>query len=127
MLALPALAQTTGTLSGQVVDANSQQAVGDAVVIAQSPSLQGEQTAVTDASGAFVLAAWALGVLNSHRKFLLSYSAGIAWNIAIIIALLWFGGKEPLPELAAPGQPEVKVGEPAPPPPPEMVKASPAQ
>jgi putative peptidoglycan lipid II flippase len=52
------------------------------------------------ASGAFVLAAWALGVLNSHRKFLLSYSAGIAWNVAIIVALLWYGGKEPLPELA---------------------------
>ena len=47
VLALPALAQTTGTLSGQVVDANSQQPVGDAVVIAQSPALQGEQTAVT--------------------------------------------------------------------------------
>lgn len=52
------------------------------------------------ASGAFVLAAWALGILNSHRKFLLSYSAGIAWNLAIIVALLWFGGREPLPELA---------------------------
>src|SRR5690349_17359001 len=53
LLALPAAAQTTGTLSGQVVDANSQQPVGDAVVIAQSPALQGEQTAVTDATGAF--------------------------------------------------------------------------
>ena len=53
LLALPAAAQTTGTLSGQVVDANTQQVVGDAVVIAQSPSLQGEQTAVTDASGSF--------------------------------------------------------------------------
>src|SRR4051812_10632516 len=53
VLAMPALAQTTGTLSGQVVDANTQQPVGDAVVIAQSPALQGEQTAVTDASGSF--------------------------------------------------------------------------
>src|SRR3954465_1983227 len=53
LLATPAFAQTTGSLSGQVVDANSQQAVGDAVVIAQSPALQGEQTAVTDASGSF--------------------------------------------------------------------------
>jgi len=53
LLALPALAQTTGSLSGQVVDANSQQPVGDAVVIAQSPALQGEQTAVTDATGSF--------------------------------------------------------------------------
>ena len=53
LLALPALAQTTGSLSGQVVDASSQAPVGDAVVIAQSPALQGEQTAVTDASGSF--------------------------------------------------------------------------
>jgi len=53
LLALPAVAQTTGTLSGQVVDANTQQPVGEAVVIAQSPSLQGEQTAVTDTTGSF--------------------------------------------------------------------------
>src|SRR5213082_3595777 len=53
LLALPALAQTTGTLSGQVVDASSQAPVGDAVVIAQSPALQGEQTAVTDTTGSF--------------------------------------------------------------------------
>jgi putative peptidoglycan lipid II flippase len=52
------------------------------------------------ASGAFVLAAWCLGVLNSHRKFLLSYSAGIAWNVAIIAALVWFGPREPLSRLA---------------------------
>jgi len=53
LLALPALAQSTGTLSGQVVDANTQQPVADAVVIAQSPALQGEQTAVSDTSGSF--------------------------------------------------------------------------
>jgi hypothetical protein len=53
LLALPALSQTTGSLSGQVVDASSQAPVGDAVVIAQSTALQGEQTAVTDATGSF--------------------------------------------------------------------------
>src|SRR3954470_9696282 len=53
LVAMPALAQTTGTLSGQVVDANTQQPVADAVVIAQSPALQGEQTAVTDTTGSF--------------------------------------------------------------------------
>ncbi|MDT0631307.1 murein biosynthesis integral membrane protein MurJ [Rubrivirga sp. S365] len=37
-----------------------------------------------------VLSAWALGVLNSHRKFLLSYFAPVAWNVALIAAL--FGG-----------------------------------
>lgn len=45
--------------------------------------------------GAALLAmsAWCLGVLNSHRRFLLSYSAPVAWNIAIIAALLWYGGR----------------------------------
>src|SRR3954463_11156867 len=53
LLASQAQAQTTGSLSGQVVDATSNQPVGDAVVIAQSSSLQGEQTVVTDATGSF--------------------------------------------------------------------------
>jgi putative peptidoglycan lipid II flippase len=39
-----------------------------------------------------VLSAWCLGILNSHRKFLLSYSAPVIWNVAIIAALLWKGG-----------------------------------
>lgn len=34
-----------------------------------------------------VLSAWALGVLNSHRKFLLSYFAPVAWNVALLGAL----------------------------------------
>jgi len=42
-------------------------------------------------AGLLVLSAWCLGVLNSHRRFLLSYSAPIVWNIAIIIALVWRG------------------------------------
>lgn len=37
-----------------------------------------------------VLSAWALGVLNSHRRFLLSYFAPVAWNVALLAAL--FGG-----------------------------------
>jgi putative peptidoglycan lipid II flippase len=39
-----------------------------------------------------VLSAWCLGILNSHRKFLLSYTAPVVWNIAMIAALLWGGG-----------------------------------
>ncbi len=39
-----------------------------------------------------VVSAWALGVLNSHRRFLVSYAAPVAWNGALIAALLWFGG-----------------------------------
>ena len=41
-----------------------------------------------------VLSAWCLGVLNSHRYFLLSYVAPVLWNIAIIAALLWSGSQE---------------------------------
>ena len=40
-------------LTGVVVDADTQAPVRDAVVIARSPSLVGEQSAITDESGAF--------------------------------------------------------------------------
>jgi putative peptidoglycan lipid II flippase len=39
-----------------------------------------------------VISAWCLGVQNSHRKFLLSYSAPILWNIAIICSLFLCSG-----------------------------------
>lgn len=42
-------------------------------------------------TGILVMSAWCLGVLNSHRRFLLSYSAPVLWNAAIIGALLWEG------------------------------------
>ena len=42
-------------------------------------------------AGLLVLSAWCLGVLNSHRRFLLSYAAPIAWNVAIIVALVIAG------------------------------------
>jgi putative peptidoglycan lipid II flippase len=32
--------------------------------------------------------------LNSHRRFFLSYTAPVAWNLAIIATLIWFGGRE---------------------------------
>jgi putative peptidoglycan lipid II flippase len=35
-------------------------------------------------TGVLVLSAWALGVLNSHRRFFLPYVAPVLWNIAII-------------------------------------------
>jgi putative peptidoglycan lipid II flippase len=44
-------------------------------------------------AGLLVLSAWCLGILNSHRRFLLSYAAPIAWNVAIIVALLVYGGR----------------------------------
>lgn len=44
-------------------------------------------------SGLFVLSAWCLGVLNSHRKFLIAYAAPILWNVAMIAALIGFGAR----------------------------------
>ncbi len=45
-------------------------------------------------AGLLVLSAWCLGVLNSHRRFFLSYIAPVAWNLAIITTLILFGGGE---------------------------------
>jgi putative peptidoglycan lipid II flippase len=42
-------------------------------------------------AGLLVLSAWCLGVLNSHRKFFLSYTAPVVWNVAIIVSLIVFG------------------------------------
>ena len=38
-----------------------------------------------------VFSAWCLGILNSHRKFFLSYAAPVVWNIAMITTLIWGG------------------------------------
>ena len=38
-----------------------------------------------------VISAWALGILNSHRRFFVSYVAPVAWNAAIIGFLVVFG------------------------------------
>ena len=38
--------------------------------------------------GALVMSAWCLAILNSHRRFLLSYTAPVVWNLAIIVATL---------------------------------------
>jgi putative peptidoglycan lipid II flippase len=42
-------------------------------------------------TGLLVLSAWCLGVLNSHRRFFLSYVAPVLWNAAIIAALVLEG------------------------------------
>src|SRR5215471_8897985 len=47
-----------------------------------------------------VLSAWCLGILNSHRKFFLSYAAPVVWNIAMITTLLWKGGHQTEEKLA---------------------------
>ncbi|MGB8510983.1 MAG: murein biosynthesis integral membrane protein MurJ [Pyrinomonadaceae bacterium] len=42
-------------------------------------------------AGLLVLSAWCLGVLNSHRRFFLSYTAPVIWNVAMIAALIFYG------------------------------------
>lgn len=42
-------------------------------------------------AGLLVMSAWCLGVLNSHRRFFLSYTAPVVWNLAIIAAMIFFG------------------------------------
>jgi len=44
-------------------------------------------------TGVLVLSAWSLGVLNSHRRFLLPYIAPVLWNAAMIATLVFFGGR----------------------------------
>jgi len=44
-------------------------------------------------TGLLVLSAWALGILNSHRRFFLPYFAPVLWNAAIIGALVAFGSR----------------------------------
>jgi putative peptidoglycan lipid II flippase len=41
--------------------------------------------------GIFVLSAWCLGILNSHRLFFISYVAPVFWNLAMVGTLLGFG------------------------------------
>ncbi|MEX2154677.1 MAG: murein biosynthesis integral membrane protein MurJ [Gemmatimonadaceae bacterium] len=43
----------------------------------------------------FVFSAWCLGILNSHRRFFLSYTAPVAWNLAMIAALVMYRGAAP--------------------------------
>jgi putative peptidoglycan lipid II flippase len=64
------------------------------------PGFKGENRTLTihlvrilfPASGMLVMSAWCLGILNSHRQFLLSYMAPIAMNITMIAAAALFGG-----------------------------------
>jgi len=52
------------------------------------------------AIGLLVLSAWCLGVLNSHRKFFISYAAPVAMNIVMIGFLVGFGRHRTLDDLA---------------------------
>jgi putative peptidoglycan lipid II flippase len=50
-------------------------------------------------TGVLVLSAWALGILNSHRKFFVPYFAPVLWNAAIIATLLAFNRRVSLDTL----------------------------
>src|SRR5262245_41045455 len=73
-----------------------------------APGFTGEKRALAlvlvrilfPAVGLTVMSAWCLGILNSHHRFLLSYSASVVWNGAMIATLLLFGGTTALPRLA---------------------------
>ena len=73
-----------------------------------APGFEGERRELTvvltrllfPGAGLFVLSAWCLGVLNSHRRFFLSYAAPILWNVAMIVALLFFGRRKSSIDLA---------------------------
>jgi len=41
-------------------------------------------------AGLLVFSAWCLGILNSHRRFFLSYTAPVLWNLAMIVTLVFF-------------------------------------
>lgn len=67
-----------------------------------TPGFQGEKRVLSiqlvrilfPGAGLLVLSAWCLGILNSHRRFFLSYAAPILWNLAIIVTLLVSGGRQ---------------------------------
>lgn len=50
-------------------------------------------------AGLLACSAWCLGILNSHRKFFLSYTAPVMWNLAMIATLVIFG-RQPQDTLA---------------------------
>lgn len=82
------------------------------LIDAIAPGFHGAKRALTirlvrilfPGAGLLVLSAWCLGILNSHRRFFLSYIAPVVWNGAMIATLLGFGGRYaqfPLAEILA--------------------------
>lgn len=65
------------------------------------PGYEGERRELTIAitriifpmTGVLVLSAWALGILNSHRRFFIPYFAPVLWNAAIIATLFALGDR----------------------------------
>jgi putative peptidoglycan lipid II flippase len=61
-----------------------------------APGFSGEKRALTitlvriffPGAGLLVISAWCLGILNSHRRFFISYAVGVVANAAIIVGLI---------------------------------------
>jgi len=78
------------------------------IVTALAPGFTGETRELTvdivrilfPGMGLLVLSAWCLGVLNSHRKFFVSYSAPVLWSLSMIAAMVTFGRRVDTSELA---------------------------
>ena len=51
-------------------------------------------------AGLLVFSAWCLGVLNSHRRFFMSYTAPVIWNAAMVATLIFFHKGHTQAELA---------------------------
>jgi putative peptidoglycan lipid II flippase len=79
------------------------------LIDAIAPGFSGEKRELTirlvrilfPSAGLLVFSAWCLGVLNSHRRFFLSYTAPVIWNAAMIAAMWKFGGNHAQYSLAA--------------------------
>jgi putative peptidoglycan lipid II flippase len=75
------------------------------ITILLAPGFSGERLDLTvslmrimfPGVGFLVLSAWCLGILNSHRRFFLSYVAPVVWNatqVAFVVAVAIAGGSE---------------------------------
>jgi len=71
------------------------------VIDVLAPGFHGEVRALTvrlvrilfPGAALVVLSAWCLGVLNSHRRFFLSYASPVLWNTALVAVAVGFGGR----------------------------------
>ena len=74
-------------------------ALAPVVVTAFAPGFDGQARELTvrlvrilfPMTGVLVLSAWALGILNSHRRFFVSYVAPVMWNVAMIATMVALG------------------------------------
>src|SRR6202034_2454140 len=66
-----------------------------------APGFSGDRRALTivlvriffPGAGMLVLSAWCLGVLNSHGRFFLSYTAPVIWNAAMVATMWGWGSR----------------------------------